>query len=303
MRSLQDFMRRVFFLVFLFLVCNLSMGHLQERREQGDTYMTIDSLTIKKIDRMIDVGERALHCRVYGEGGPTVVLVSGLGAPQDYWNSVVPDIAGRTTVITYDRAGIGKSKMNSLPVHGLQSAKELRTLLEKLQVPKPYILVGHSYGGKVVRLFASLYPEKMGGLLLVDSSHEDMLEEQRKVLTGEDLKKLENMVEMLQPPENPQTELDYNSMTIDQLRESNPLPSIPLTVLVSGDRMKTPPPMYSKAGQEKILQLRFEMGERLASLIPGGKLIVVEGAGHNIHVDKPAALIDPVCEMIDAIRN
>ena len=303
MRSLQDFMSRVFFLVFLFVVCTQSIGHAQERREQGDTYMTIDSLTIEKIDRMADVGGRALHCRVYGEGGPTVVLVSGLGAPQDYWNSVVPDIASRTTVITYDRAGTGKSKMNSLPAHGLQSATELRTLLEKLQVPKPYILVGHSYGGKVVRLFASLYPEKMGSLILVDSSHEDMLEEQRKVLTGEDLKKLENMVEMLQPPENPQTELDYNSMTIDQLRKSDPLPGIPLVVLVSGERMKTPPPMYSQAGQEKILQLRMRMGERLVSIIPGGQLIVVEGAGHNIHVDKPAALIDPVCEMINAMRK
>ena len=107
------------------------------------------------MESMIDVGGRKLHCCVYGSGSPTVVLVSGLEAPQVYWNPVIPDLAAKTTVLTYDRAGIGKSEIGDLPTHGEQSARDLHVLLDKLGLPKPYILVGHSYGGMS---FGSLPP-------------------------------------------------------------------------------------------------------------------------------------------------
>lgn len=73
-----------------------------------------------------------------------MVLVSGFGAPQDYWNPVVPDLAAQTTVLTYDRAGIGKSEMGDLPTHGTQAAIDLHRLLDKPNLPKPYIVIGHS---------------------------------------------------------------------------------------------------------------------------------------------------------------
>jgi len=142
-----------------------------ERNSSSQESFQIPEISTPKIEKMIDVGGRSLHCNVYGKGSPTVVLVSGFMAPQIYWNPVVPALAAQTTVLTYDRAGIGKSEIDEFPTHGKQAATDLHMLLNKLNLPKPYIVIGHSYGGDVVRLFASMYPE-------------DILGEQRKILKG-----------------------------------------------------------------------------------------------------------------------
>ncbi len=264
----------------------------------------IPEISTPKIENMIDVGGRKLHCCLYGKGSPTVVLVSGLEAPQAYWNSVIPDLAAKTTVVTYDRAGIGKSEIDDLPTHGEQSAKDLHVLLDKLGVPRPYILVGHSYGGSVVRLFAFMYPDNMGGLILEDTQHEDVLIELRKILKGKDLEAFDQLVaDMFSTPENPETEADYRDITRAQLRKSKPLPRIPFVVLTSADRAKAMGPMFSDEALKKMAESDFALNKKLAALIPGGRQIIVEGTGHNIHVDKPEALIAPVVEMIKEVRE
>jgi len=282
---------------------SISISFSQEKRQAPSEQVRIPENSTPNTESMVDVGGRKLHCYMYGKGSPTVVLVSGFGAPQAYWNSVIPDLAAITTVVTFDRAGFGKSEIGDLPTHGEQSAKDLHILLEKLSVPGPYILVGHSYGGSVVRLFATMYPDDMGGLILEDAQHEDVLDEQRKILIGKDLETLEQMVARFSTPDNPKTEVDYLNITTEQARKSKPLPMIPFVVLTAGDRSKAMPPMFSDEAKEKIAKLGLEMQQKLVALIPGGRHIIVEGAGHNIHVEKPEALIAPVKEMIKEVRE
>ncbi|UCF79771.1 MAG: alpha/beta hydrolase [Candidatus Eiseniibacteriota bacterium] len=229
--------------------------------------------------------------------------MSGFGAPQSYWDTVLPEIAAQTTVVTFDRAGVGKSEIGSLPTHGLQSAKDLRSLLGQLKVPTPYVLVGHSYGGNVVRLFASSYPDSVGGIILEDSQHEDALEEQRKILEGEDLDQFEQLAARFGTPDDPKTELDYINITKEQVRESKPLPEVPFVVLTAGDRNAGMPPMFSEAARKNLGELGLSLQKRLVALVPGGKQIVVEGVGHNMHVEKPDALINPLVQMIKEIRK
>jgi pimeloyl-ACP methyl ester carboxylesterase len=232
------------------------------------------------------------------------VLVSGLEAPQSYWDSVIPDLAARTTVVTYDRAGVGKSEIGGLPTHGEQSAKDLQVLLETLSVPKPYILVGHSYGGNVVRLFASMFPDAMGGLILEDTQHEDVLNEMQKILEGKDLEAFDElMAARFNTPGHPKTEADYREMTREQIRKSKSLPRIPYVVLVSAGRAKAMAPLFSDKAIEQMAKLDSELNDRLVALIPGGKQVIVEGTGHDIHVDKPEVLIAPVMEMIRKVRD
>jgi pimeloyl-ACP methyl ester carboxylesterase len=257
-----------------------------------------------KVERMVDVGGRKLDCRVYGKGSPTVVLVSGLEAPQAYWDSIIPDIAARTTVVTYDRAGVGKSEIGDLPAHGEQSAKDLQVLLEKLSVPKPYILVGHSYGGNIARLFASRFPADTSGLILEDTQHEDVLDEMRKILEGKDLEAFDElMASRFNTPEHPKTEADYREMTREQVRKSKPLPRIPYVVLMAAGRAKAMAPLFSDGAIEKMAKLDSELNDRLVALIPGGRPVIVEGTGHDIHVDRPEVMIAPVMEMIKAVRT
>jgi pimeloyl-ACP methyl ester carboxylesterase len=253
---------------------------------------------------MIDVGGRRLHCFAYGAGSPTVVLISGLEISQEYWSSVIPDLAAAATVVTFDRAGIGKSEIGDLPTDGGQSARDLRVLLNRLSVPKPYLLVGHSYGGFVARLFASMYPDDMGGLILEETQHEDILTEMRKVLKGKDLETFEEvLVAGVDAPPNPRTEGDYRNVTREEVKKSRPLPPMPFVILTCADRARAFGPMFSGATIEEIARVDSALMDELAASIPGGKQIMIQGTGHNVHVDKPEVLIAPVREMIEAVQR
>jgi len=252
---------------------NFSTGLNESFERNGSTQEAFQNQDIitPKTEKMIDLGGRSLHSCVYGKGSPTVALVSGFGAPQAYWNPVVPELAAQTTVLTFDRAGIGKSEIGELPTHGKQAATDLHTLLNKLNLPKPYIVIGHSYGGKVVRLFASMYPDDIGGIILEDSSHEGILEEQRKILKGKDLEQLEEMVSSFATTDNPKTEGDYSFITMEQVKNSKPLPQVPFVVLTAGDRSKHMPPIFSDEANKKLAELGLEMQKKLVAMIPGGK--------------------------------
>ncbi len=253
---------------------------------------------------MIDVGGRRLHCAVYGSGGPTVVLVSGFQAPQAYWNPVVPGIAEIATVVTYDRPGYGQSERGDLPVHGRQTAADLHVLLDKLGVPKPYLLVGHSYGGRIVRLFAASYPADTAGLVLEEAGHEDLPDAQLEALTGQDREKLAAMIAPYRTKvPDPRTETDYMLTTVEQLRRSGPLPRVPLVVITAASRGSGLPPVFSPEGQARLADVAMAMQKKLVDLVPGAEQILVEGAGHNVHLDKPEAVIVPIRAMIVRLRG
>jgi pimeloyl-ACP methyl ester carboxylesterase len=264
----------------------------------------IPEISIPKMEHMIDVGGRKLHACVYGSGLPVLVLVSAFETDQKNWNPVVPDLAAKATVVTYDRAGVGKSELGDLPAHGEQSAKDLHVLLEKLAVPGPYILVGHSFGGFVARLFASMYPDDMAGLILEETQHEDNFSEMKKILKGKDLEMFEQvLVPGFAAPENPKSERDYRDATREQLKTSQALPRMPFVVLTVRDRAYAMRPIFSEGALAELARLDEELMNRLAASLPGGKHVMIEGTGHYVHVDKPALLIAPVLEMIQALRE
>jgi pimeloyl-ACP methyl ester carboxylesterase/dienelactone hydrolase len=265
--------------------------------------VNIPPLAIKGTEHMIDVGGRRLHCFVYGSGGPTVVLVSGFQAPQAYWNPVVPGIAEIATVVTYDRAGYGRSERGDLPVHGRQTADDLHVLLGKLGVPKPYLLVGHSYGGRIVRLFAAAYPAETAGLVLEEAGHEDLPDAQLEALTGKDRETLAAMIAPYRATvPNPRTETDYMAETVEQLRRSGALPHVPLTVITAASRGSGLPTVFSPENQARLTEVAMAMQKKLTELVPGGEQVLVEGAGHNVHLDKPEAVLAPIRAMIARLR-
>jgi pimeloyl-ACP methyl ester carboxylesterase len=121
---------------------------------------------------MVDVGSYSLHINCVGQGSPPVVLDAGLGDFSAQWVRVQREVSGTTRVCTYDRAGMGWSKMGLEPRDARQISGELHTLLSKAGIEGPYVLVGHSFGGMYMQTYAARYPEEVAGVALVDSSTE-----------------------------------------------------------------------------------------------------------------------------------
>ena len=119
---------------------------------------------------LVDVGPYRLHLECTGTGAPTVIVEPGGGASAATLGLIAPDVARHTTVCIYDRAGKGWSDAAQTAPDGAQIATDLHTLLERADVPGPYVLAGHSFGGLYVMRYASQYPDEVAGMVLIDST-------------------------------------------------------------------------------------------------------------------------------------
>jgi pimeloyl-ACP methyl ester carboxylesterase len=123
--------------------------------------------------KMIDVGGYRLHVTDHGHGGPAVVILHGAGDCSYSWMQIRKELAAFTRVITYDRAGMGSSESGPAPTAS-HTVSELHAVLHKAGIPGPYILVGHSLGGLIARLYAVQHPADVAGLVFLDSTHESL---------------------------------------------------------------------------------------------------------------------------------
>jgi pimeloyl-ACP methyl ester carboxylesterase len=126
--------------------------------------------------RLVDAGGFRLHLRPAGAGEPVVVFDAALGGTSLSWALVEPEASAFARTCVYDRAGLGWSERGPLPRTAGRAADELRLALGHAGERPPYLLVGHSYGGLVMRIFAGRYRADTAGLILVDPAHpEDWL--------------------------------------------------------------------------------------------------------------------------------
>ena len=118
--------------------------------------------------RLIDLGAHHLHMLEEGQGSPTIVLEAGLMSTMLSWSAIQRALAQSYRVVSYDRAGLGWSDLGPMPRTAERMVEELHTLLERASIPPPYVLVGHSFGGLTMPLFAARYPQETAGMVLVD---------------------------------------------------------------------------------------------------------------------------------------
>jgi pimeloyl-ACP methyl ester carboxylesterase len=113
-----------------------------------------------------------------GSGTPTVVLEAGLGGSSEAWRDVQPSLGRLTRTCAYDRAGLGSSVARPGIHDAGDEIEDLERLLGRAGIAPPYVLVGHSYGGRLVRLFAHAHPHEVAGVVLVDSVGRDQMRRQ-----------------------------------------------------------------------------------------------------------------------------
>jgi pimeloyl-ACP methyl ester carboxylesterase len=126
--------------------------------------------------RLVDIGGWRLHLYCSGQASssqPTVILEAGTGDFSAEWSIVQPKLAAFVRVCSYDRAGTGWSELGPHPRTMHQIVYELHVLLERAGVRPPYLLVGHSYGAWLVRLYASKYRSDIAGMVLVEGGFDN----------------------------------------------------------------------------------------------------------------------------------
>jgi pimeloyl-ACP methyl ester carboxylesterase len=118
--------------------------------------------------RMVDIGGRSLHLIDGGANAPPVIFEAGISATCLSWTGLRAQVQGFARACTYDRAWLGWSDPAPSPRTTSNIVDELHALIEAAQIPRPYILAGHSFGGMLVRAYAARYPGEIAGLVLVD---------------------------------------------------------------------------------------------------------------------------------------
>ena len=139
----------------------------------GGAYETLGEaadITYPMTGALVDLGDHSLHLRCTGAGTPTVILEPGAGEMSAALGWIEPAVARESKVCVYDRAGRGSSEPAGVPQDAAALAADLHTLLERGDVTRPYLLVGHSFGGLYMLTFAAFYPEEVVGMVLVDSA-------------------------------------------------------------------------------------------------------------------------------------
>jgi pimeloyl-ACP methyl ester carboxylesterase len=150
-------------LVAAFLIASIIIGLLYQR-----SGTSADRRLYPTPGRLVDVSGRRMHLIEAGVGSPVVILESGIAASCLNWTNIHAEVSTFARVCSYDRAWLGWSDPSPAPRVVSNLIEELHQLLSAANVPGPYVLAGHSYGGMLVRAFAAKYPDAVAGLVLVD---------------------------------------------------------------------------------------------------------------------------------------
>jgi len=247
--------------------------------------------------KLVDVSGHRLYLNCTGEGSPTVILDAGMGGSSRSWSRIQPEIAKFTRVCSYDRANTGESDSVAKPRTIEQIVDDLHNLLTNAKVPAPCVLVGHSFGGMNVRMYAAKYPADAAGMVLVDSSLEDLFARWDAFVDAESMKR--KRARMVDNPEG----VDWEA-TCAKVRAANWHSDIPLIVLTQGrdeDWSKIAPEDVETV--KKMGQVFRELQADLTRRSSNSKQIIAERSGHNIHDDQPELVIDAIRQVVEAVRQ
>jgi pimeloyl-ACP methyl ester carboxylesterase len=252
--------------------------------------------------QLVDVGGHRLDLVRAGAGGPAVVFETGLGDSLDTWASFVTALGEYTTAIAYSRAGFGRSDAGA--DHSARAeVADLHALLRQSGIRPPVVLVGRSYGGMLVRLYTSLYPSEVAGLVLVEGTHEQQVQRygtldsrypaQFRAFFDSVLAKLPPGA---QAAEIRETMRIQAAGTVEGMK---PLPDIPIAVLTSMKSDSNAAYVNGTArGHEAWRELHDEWFRRSRN----GIHVETSRSGHNLQDTEPQLVIDAIRFVLDRAR-
>jgi pimeloyl-ACP methyl ester carboxylesterase len=277
---------------------------------------------------LVDIGGRSLFLECRGTGSPTVVLVAGGGSSARYWTDdllnpdaprrmVLPGVAESTRVCAYDRPGTyaeidgeivpSRSDAIAQPRNAPEMAEELHALLQAAEIPGPYVLAGHSYGGFFARLYAATYPDEVVGLVLVDA-YSELLEDVMPPERWEALVRLnQDMGSGVVVPipgygDAETTGYGADNAVVHEAVAATPLPPMPLAVLAHNRPFAVPEGAqgFTSAKLEAFLRAA---NEAQAALVPNARFFVAIDSGHDVHQDQPELVTEAIRQVVAGVRS
>jgi pimeloyl-ACP methyl ester carboxylesterase len=292
---------------------------------------------------MVDVGDYSLHLYCAGDPSarPVVVVSPGSGSNVAQWPLVQSEVAKFARVCIYDRLGSGWSFGQAHGQTYQEESEDVHTMLHNAGIPGPYVLVGHSLGGAVMQVYASLYPQDVVGMVMVDSRTRgieskwppgyvqamESNEPVRAAFAIPGVFRLLNWFGLFRdvpifdflPPDRREVAygLDYNSRFFsyekalnsrDEEREAlfesaGPLPDVPLVVIVRGVTELGVAVGVDEAMAKQAEEVWRVENTRLAEEAPQGRLIVAEKSGHNIMLEQPDVVIEAIRTIVERVRG
>jgi len=264
---------------------------------------------------LVDIGGgRKIYIKCRGTGSPTVVLISGTRGAHDDWtdlidpknpvgatkpgeSAVFPQVSKFTQVCAYDRPGTTRNDNTvtaSTPVRqpttAQQGVADLHALLIAAREPGPYILVGHSWGGLIARLFASTYPDQVSGLVLIDPASEFLKSSLTPTQWATYIEATKNLMEPngLEAPDHVRT--------LELLRDTPQVRPMPVAVLTSDKRFD-----FGAGGAETWPAWRTAQ-DRLAKIL-NAKHVSNTNSGHVIQMEQPQLVLDAIRQVVEAVRS
>jgi len=254
----------------------------------------------------VTIENNEIHYEIEGSGEPWIILVNGSGMEMNSLDTIFEDLSKETTVLRYSRAGLGKSTFSNKEKNFDTQINELELLIKKLEVPEPFILGGHSFGGLIIKGFAGKNPTKVAGLLSMDPSFEDnweVLEPFESEIRNAfqfpydylsenypdrgSTREFQTMVKVYNSPEKWAAWFDYPST----------IPHFVITSLKTNDAVDSP-----GRGSKEIMNARAEAQYRAIANSDIHMQIRVSDAGHNIYNDQPQLVIDSFKMLFNLVK-
>jgi pimeloyl-ACP methyl ester carboxylesterase len=245
-------------------------------------------------------GERELFITCAGSGSPVILMEAGGGDESTAWSPIMMNLAEHTMVCAYDRAGTGRSDpAPNEPRAASDVQDDLDALMEAAGIEPPYLLVGQSFGGATTLFHAMQHPERVAGMVIVDSdwpTTDPERDPMRVAMT--DAQWAEFMGDGEQWDDEHNTEhIDFETFAGEVEGSVHALPGVPIRILSATQPGDCPPELDC----ELMIAKSIEFQKQWLELSPDAVQILVEG-GHNLHEDNPEVVIAEILTALDDSR-